>query len=147
MFKSLVDGLGAAVGGIAFSVLPSFVQQYLSGLSTCEIELARIANDGTARPGVMTPEFLAEMQTRAVWCADAAQAIDGAIGLRRIIAFAQNFDPDIARATLRVFQPALQVTLDGLYFFLAGVVVGLLIVNILMFPFRAFTRRRAKGWR
>src|SRR5689334_12083859 len=128
MFKSLVDGLGAAVGGIAFSALPSFVQQYLAGLSTCEIELARMATDGATRPGV-TPEFLADMQNRATWCADAAQAIDNAVGVRRLIAFAQNFDPDIARATWRVFQPGLQVTLDGLYLFLAGVVIGLLVVN------------------
>jgi hypothetical protein len=146
MFKSLVDGLGAAIGGLAFSVLPSFVQQYLAGLSTCESELARIAADGAARPGV-TPEFLADMQNRATWCADATRAIDSAIGVRRIVAFFENFDPDIARATWRVFQPALQVTLDGLYFFLAGIVVGLLIVNILMAPFRAFGRRRSRGYR
>src|SRR5438552_10385758 len=101
MLKSLIDGLGAAVGGIAVSVLPSFVQQYLAGLSTCEIELARMASDGASRPGV-TPEFLTDIQNRATWCADAAQAIDRAIGIRRIVAFAQNFDPDIARATLRI---------------------------------------------
>jgi hypothetical protein len=146
MFKSLVDGLGAAAGGMAFSVLPSFVQQYLAGLSTCESELSRIATEGAARPGAATPEFLAEMQGRAVWCSDALQAIDSAIGVRRIVAFAQNFDPEIARATLRVFQPALQVTLDGLYFFLAGIVVGLLLVNLVMAPFRAFGRRR-RSWR
>jgi hypothetical protein len=146
MFKSLIDGLGAATGGIVFSVLPSFVQQYLSGLSTCEVELARLAADGASRPGV-TPEFLAGLQARASWCADAAQAIDNAIGVRRIVAFAQNFDPDIARATLHIFQPALQVTVDGLYFFLAGVVVGLLVVNLLVAPFRAFGRRRSRIYR
>jgi hypothetical protein len=146
MFKSLVDGLGAAVGGMAFSVLPSFVQQYLSGLSSCESELGRMTADGASRSGA-TPEFLAGLQGRATWCADAMQAIDGAVGFRRLTAFAQNFDPDIARATWRVFQPGLQASLDGIYLFIAGVVVGLLAVNIVMFPFRALGRRRDRSWR
>jgi hypothetical protein len=147
MLKTLIDGLGAAVGGIAAASLPSFVQQYLAGLSACESELGRIVTEGAARAGVMSPEYLAETQVRATWCADAAQAIDQAIGLKRMIVFAQNFDPDIARATLRVFQPGLQMSLDGLYFFLGGVLLGLIVVNILMWPFRLLTRRRNRAWR
>ena len=147
MLKSLVDGLAAAAGGMAASVLPSFIQQYLSGLGTCESELARIVTDGAARPGVMTPEYLAETQARATWCADAAQAIDQAVGFRRIVAFAQNFDPEIARATWRFFQPALQMTIDGVYLFIAGVVVGLMVINIVLLPFRAMGRRRRRAWR
>ncbi len=144
MLKSLIDGVGAAVGGLAASVLPSFMQQYLAALSACQDEVGRFANDSAAR---MSPDVLADMQARAAWCGNAARTIDGAAGFNRVAAFAHNFDWGLARSTLRVFEPGLQMTLDGVYFFAIGIVLGLIVVNILMLPFRIVARRRrARAW-
>jgi len=142
VFKSLIDGTGAAIGAAIFSVLPSFIQQYVAALSACQSELGRIVAGTNGRPDAMSPAYLAETQARASWCADAAQALDASLGIDRLVTFLQNFDADIARATLRVFQPGLQVSLDGLYFFMAGVIVGLIVINIVVWPFRAWARRR-----
>jgi len=142
VLKSLIDGTGAAIGAAVFSVLPSFIQQYVAALSACQSELGRIISGANGRPDAMSPAYLAETQTRATWCNDAAQALDASLGMERLVTFFQNFDADIARATLRVFQPGLQVSLDGLYFFVAGVIVGLIVINIIVWPFRAWARRR-----
>jgi len=142
MIRSLFDGLCAAVGALAFSLLPSFVQQYLAGLATCRSELLRIVTEARAQPGAMSPEFLAHTGARADWCAAAAEAIDRSDGFLRLFAFFRHFDPEIARTTLGVFRPAVQLTLDGLYFFLAGLILGLLVSGFLSLPFRLFRRRR-----
>jgi hypothetical protein len=142
MLKSLLDGLLAAAGALAFSVLPSFVQQYLAGLATCRSELLRIVTDARVQPGAMSPEFLAHTDARSQWCATAAQAIDQSEGFARIFAFGRHFDPEIARTTLGIFRPAVQLTFDGLYFFLAGVILGLIVSNLLAAPFRFFSNRR-----
>lgn len=142
MLKSLFDGIGAAVGAVVFAVLPSFIQQYAAALSACQSELARIIGDAGSRPEIMSQGYLGETQARAAWCNDAAQAIDASLGFERLFSFFQNFDPDIARATLRVFQPALQMSLDGLYFFVFGIIVGLIVINIIVWPFRAWARHR-----
>ena len=141
MIRSLLDGVGASVGAAAFAVLPSFIQQYASGLSTCQSELARILGGGS-RPGEMSPDLLATTQQRAAWCDSAMHSLQAADGFGRVAAFVQNFDPDIARATLHVFQPGVQMSLDGLYFFIAGLIVGLIVINVIAFPFRAWARRR-----
>ena len=142
MFKSLLDGIGGAVGAASFAVLPSFIQQYTTGLSTCQSELTRLAGDAASRAGGMSPEVLASAQQRAAWCGGAAQALNNSSGVERVAAFVHNFDAGVAQATLHVFQPAVQMSLDGLYFFLAGMLVGLILINIIAFPFRALARRR-----
>ena len=139
MIRSLLDGIGASVGAAAFAVLPSFIQQYVAGLSTCQSELGRIVGDSSK---VLSPDLLAATQQRAVWCGHAAQALDASAGVGRIVTFGQNFDSGIAQATLHVFQPAVQMSLDGLYFFIAGLIVGLIVINIIAFPFRIAARRR-----
>ena len=73
---------------------------------------------------------------------DNAEAIDRSDGFLRLFAFAQHFDAEIARTTLSIFRPAVQLTLDGLYFFIAGMVLGLLVSGLLSLPFRLFRRRR-----
>lgn len=145
MFKSLFDGLFAATGALAFSVLPSFIQQYLAGLATCHAELARVVTGARLRPGAMEQQFLAETSGRADWCDMAAQAIGQADGFQRLFAFARHFDPDIAEATLSVFRPGVQLTLDGLYFFLTGVILGLVLSNALAGISRGIFRRRRHG--
>ena len=142
MIRSLFDGLCAAAGALTFSLLPSFIQQYLAGLATCRSELLRIVTEARAQPGAMSPEFLAYTGARSDWCASAAEAIDRSDGFLRLFAFAQHFDAEIARTTLSIFRPAVQLTLDGLYFFLAGMVLGLLVSGLLSLPFRLFRRRR-----
>lgn len=131
MIKSIWDGIFAAVGAFAFSLLPSFMQQYLTGLASCHNELTRIVGEAQARPGAMSVQFTAETAARADWCGTATYAISTADGFPRLFAFARHFDPDIARTTLSVFQPGVQLTLDGLYFFLTGVVLGLVLSNAL----------------
>ncbi len=142
MIRSLFDGLCAAAGALSFSLLPSFIQQYLAGLATCRSELLRIVTEARAQPGAMSPEFLAHTGARADWCASAAETLDRSNGFIRLFTFARHFDPEIARTTLGIFRPAVQLTLDGLYFFLAGMILGLLVSGALSLPFRLFRRRR-----
>ena len=143
VFKSLLDGAGAAIGAVVFAVLPSFIQQYVAALSACQSELSRIVTDAGSRPDAMPPDYLATMQHRASWCGDAAQALDASLGLERLVAFVRHFDLDIAHATLRVFRPAFQMSLDGFYFFAAGILVGLIAVNVVAFPFRRLASARS----
>lgn len=142
MLKSLLDGIGGAIGAALFSVLPSFIQQYTAGLSTCQSELARLADGAAAQPGGMAPDILATTQQRAAWCGNAVKALDSSSGLGRVVAFVHNFDTGVARATIHVFQPGMQVSLDGLYFFIAGLIIGVVVLNIIVFPFRVLARRR-----
>ncbi|MBV8534197.1 MAG: DUF2937 family protein [Alphaproteobacteria bacterium] len=137
MLKSLLDGIGASIGAASFAVLPSFIQQYTASLSTCESELARVAGNSS-----LTPDALASIEERAGWCGKAAQALDRSAGVDRVAAFFNNFDTDVARSTLHVFQPAVQMSVDGLYFFIAGLIVGLIVINLIAFPFRVIARRR-----
>ena len=142
MIRSLLDGAGASAGAAVFAVLPSFIQQYTSGLSTCHSELARVLGDAGSRPGGLSPDVLATTQQRAAWCDNAMHSLQTTDGFGRVAAFVQNFDPDIARSTLHVFQPGVQMSLDGLYFFIAGLIVGLIVINVVAFPFRVWARRR-----
>ena len=137
MLKSLLDGIGASVGAASFAVLPSFIQQYTASLSTCESELARV----TGSAG-LAPDAMANIQERAAWCGKAAQALDASAGVDRVATFFNNFDMDVARSTLHVFQPAVQMSVDGLSFFIAGLIVGLIVINVIAFPFRVVARRR-----
>jgi hypothetical protein len=146
MIRSLFDGLCAAIGALSFSLLPSFIQQYLAGLATCRSELLRVVTEARAQPGSMSPEFLAHTGARSEWCAAAAEALDRSDGFGRLFVFSQHFDPEIARTTLSVFRPAVQLTVDGLYFFLAGVILGLIVAGIVSFPFRLLFRRRRHGY-
>lgn len=146
MIKSIWDGVFAAVGAFAFSLLPSFMQQYLAGLATCHNELARIVGEAQTRPGVMAAHFLAETAARADWCEAATRAIGGADGFPRLFAFLRHFDPEIARTTLGVFRPGVQLTLDGLYFFLAGIALGLVLSNAIAGLVRRIFGRRRYGY-
>jgi hypothetical protein len=128
MLKSLFDGLCAAFGAALFSVLPSFIQQYLSGLSAVQGYLARQAP--------------ATDETYRQWIDAAVQNIDASTGLSRLIAFGRNFDPHVAADTLRVFTPGVQFTYDGLYFFLLGVIIGLILSNLIAGILRLIFRRR-----
>lgn len=145
MLKSLFDGLFAAAGALVFSLLPSFIQQYLAGLATCHAELARVVGEARLRPGAMEAQFLAETTTRADWCGAASRAIGEVDGFPRLFAFLRHFDPDIARTTFEVFRPGVQLTLDGLYFFLTGVVLGLVLSNAFAGIGRGIFRRRRYG--
>lgn len=145
MIKSIFDGLIAAIGAFTFSLLPSFIQQYLSGLATCHVELARVVGEAQARPGVMTAQFMAETAARADWCSAAAWAISSVDGFPRLFAFLRHFDLEIARTTLGVFRPGVQLTLDGLYFFLTGVAAGLVLSNVIAAAGRAVLGRRRSG--
>jgi hypothetical protein len=142
MIRSLFDGLCAATGALAFSVLPSFMQQYLAGLAACRSELLRVVTEARSQPGAASPEFLARTGARADWCARAAEALDRSDGFTRLFSFAQHFDPDIARTTLGIFRPGVQLTLDGLYFFLTGMIIGLAVSGFLSLLARLFRGRR-----
>jgi hypothetical protein len=142
MFKSLFDGLLAASGAALFSVLPSFIQQYLSGLSAVQGYLVRQA----PAPGVGGRVSFADEAFRQ-WLDAAVHDIGNSSGLGRLFAFIRNFDPDIARDTLRTFEPGVQFTTDGLYFFILGILAGLLISNLIVGLLRLMLgRRKRKDW-
>ncbi|MBI3708146.1 MAG: DUF2937 family protein [Proteobacteria bacterium] len=138
MLKSAFDGLCAAAGAAAFSVLPSFIQQYLAGLSAVHGYLSR--RNPTADRGASSNPLVDDAYRESL--AAGIQSIDESAGFHRLLAFASHFDVDVARDTLRVFKPAVQFTLDGLYLFLAGIIVGLILSNAFAFGCRRVVRRR-----
>ncbi len=142
MFKSLFDGLLAASGAALFSVLPSFIQQYLSGLSAIQGYIVRQAPP----PGASARINFADEAFRQ-WLDAAVQSIGNSSGLGRFFAFIRNFDSDIARDTLRTFEPGVQFTTDGLYFFILGLLAGLLVSNLIAGLLRlVLGRRKRKDW-
>jgi hypothetical protein len=142
MFKSLFDGLLAASGAALFSVLPSFIQQYLSGLSAIQGYIVR----QTPPPGASARINFADEAFRQ-WLDAAVHNIGNSSGVGRFFAFIRNFDSDIARDTLRTFEPGVQFTTDGLYFFILGLLAGLLVSNLIAGLLRlVLGRRKRKDW-
>ena len=69
------------------------------------------------------------------------QAISGASASVRPFIFVREFDVDIAMATLRVFEPALPLSIAGLLHALTGIVAGWLLYELLKVPIGMAMRR------
>jgi hypothetical protein len=160
----LVGGLAL---GVALSQFPEYAQQYTQRLGGAVDELRVIASDfdraatqsgltreeARARYQQSTDQFLTGRGTSmAATFARYAELSTTLVELKhadswqRLRSLPNYLDSDIGARTLDDFKPAVPVTMEGLSYAGAGLLIGYIIVSALyslvMLPFRSFGRRR-----
>jgi Protein of unknown function (DUF2937) len=143
--KSITDGIAAVGGAGLFSQLPEFAQQYLQRLGGHRDEALRFVQVLRTRGADAANGMLAVAEARAADLSEAVDAIAAASDLTRPLAFLRHFDPDIARATLDVFRPAVPLTPAGLIYGGCGLVLGVALLYVALAPFKWLWRRRVRA--
>ena len=144
---ALLGTILAAVAGLCFAQMPAFIQQYLQRLGghvdEAQLGLSQILAGAQARTlDAPTLEVLTvSLEARVTALAVGEQAISGASASVRPFIFVREFDVDIAMATLRVFEPALPLSIAGLLHALTGIVAGWLLYELLKVPIGMAMRR------
>ena len=160
--------LVASVGGVGLAVMlsqfPEYAQQYTQRLGGAVDELRvvtedfdRAANDaGLDRSGALqryqtsSDDFLADRGesmertfVRYDLLRDTLRKIQGADPIERFKNLPSFLDTDIGRRTLENYQPAVPVTMEGLFYAAGGFGVGYLLLSALIsFCALPFRRRR-----
>ena len=140
-FRSIADGVAAVVGAAVFSQMPEYVQQYMQRLGGHRDEAARVLLALRAQGVGASDALLALAEARAVALAQALDALASAGDLVRPIVFLRIMDPNIARATLDAFRPAVPLTAEGLVYAGVGLLVALLLLHLVAMPFVRLTRQ------
>lgn len=145
---ALLGTIMAALSGIAFAQLPAFIQQYLQRLgghiAEARSNLTQVA-DAAAYRALDAPArdaLTASLEQRTADLANAEAAISAASTSLRPFVFVREVDPEIALATLRIFEPALPLSSAGFIYGLAGIVMGWAIYEVCKAPLAAARRRR-----
>jgi hypothetical protein len=153
--------------GILFALIgvqgPEFVEQYRQRLAGAIDELSRVvaAFDAEAARQSLTPDAAIQRlktnpdplardrgldaetdKTRLERMQDALAAMKNAPPVRRLFAFAENFDPEIAERAFADFEPAAPTSGEA---FIVGAVVGALgwaVTHIGAWPIRRHIARR-----
>jgi Protein of unknown function (DUF2937) len=139
--KSLVDGIGAAIGAAFASQLPEFVQQYLQRLGGHRDEAFRFVQMLKSQGMEASNAVFTMAQTRADMLAQSYDAIAQAGDLGRPAVFLRHVDIDIARAAMDLFHPAVPLTPAGLVYGGVGLILGVAAMNLALAPFALFRRR------
>lgn len=147
--STLIAAVIAAAFGISASQAVAFTNAYVQNLighldearryleSLQSGEVGRIVTDPAAR------EQLLEVFQRRVTDLEAAKdAIVNANAFMKPIICFYNFEKDIGEGTLDSFVPAIPLDLPSILYGVVGIAVGLLIWEILTWPFRRWRRRQ-----
>jgi hypothetical protein len=143
LFRSLADGIAGTTGAAVASQLPEFVQQYLQRLGGHRDEALRMVATLKSQGSTVSDALLASAMERAASLTQAFEQIAAASAVARPVLFARHLDPEIARGTWSMFQPAVPLTSAGLVYALIGIVLGLLLLHLFAVPFKLLRRRRA----
>lgn len=151
MFGRLFALVLGALTGLTLAQFPEFVQQYEQRLGGRIDELREFVagfDRDAARVGLSRTQALAEfakpdskfLQYRGEHAADAIRRyeflsdakgrLDAAAPFERLLVFAKVAEPDIARAALRDFEPAVPATLEGALHAGVGFTLGALISTL-----------------
>ena len=141
MLRRLFESLMAALGGVAGSAWPSFLQQYRVGIANRIDELARVVVDARLRPGAMGNVFLSDQERRLDGLRDALAWLDSAGPIGGAVAFVRGFDAATLRTTWERFEPALQFGWAGTLHLAAGALAGLALASALGWPVRRWRGR------
>ena len=145
MLARLYNGLGAALGGAAFSQFPEYYVHYLQRLGgridQARQRAAEIRDDAAAK-GLSVEDYIDQfldstphsleggrMAESIFQLADmeaAYEALRSATPLQRPLAFAEHMNTGLVEATLGDFAPALPLTPEGFAYAGCGLLVGLL---------------------
>ncbi len=161
--ENLLDRALCVLGAVGLSQAPEFFQQYqqrLGGhLDEARRALARyeeVAREGgltlaqliettraqTAAPVARLGDVMAETLDRVRDLEAAEAALRDASAWERPLVFLRHVDPEIAARAWEIFKPAVPVTLEGLAYAGAGMVLALLLYQVLVvLPGRALVRR------
>jgi hypothetical protein len=137
---SLLGTVLAAIAGLGFAQLPAFIQQYLQRLGghvdEAQLNLSRVtAGAGFRNLDPPAREVLTvSLETRVNELEFGERAISSASASARPFIFLREFDPEIAMAALRTFEPAVPLSMAGLIYGVAGIVVGWLLYELLKAP-------------
>ena len=161
----MLDRLLCVLGAVAFAQLPEFIQQYRQRLGGHLDEARRQLAEFTAvasHSKLTLPEFIArtaatpdpavarlgavvrDTLTRVNELTAAETALNQATLWGKPFVFCAHLDPAIARATLKIYLPAVPTTLEGLIYAVAGMLTLLgLYHGLIRYPLSAaFARRR-----
>jgi len=123
MLRPIWHGLWGAAGAVLLAQAPEFLQQYLQRLGGHLDEARRMVEQA--------PQLAARVAELAV----ARDALTGAAAWAKPVAFLRHPHIDIAWRTLDDFRPALPLTVEGLAWAVAGVVIGVGMGALLLAPF------------
>ena len=163
--ERLFDRVLCVAGAVLFSQGPEFMQQYLQRLeghldeARAELDQFRAA---AAQAGLTLDQLVSaanrnpdpamaklagvaqETAARVNQLASADAALRGASIAARPFVFFAHADWGMARATLRIFRPAVPTTLEGVTYAMVGVVVVLTLYHVAVrMPVARHFRRRA----
>ena len=147
-FDALLGTVVAALAGLGFAQFPAFIQQYLQRLGghvdEAQLNLSQITGNASVRAldAPVRQVLAVSLEARVSDLEAGEQAIGGAAASVRPFIFVRELDIDIAVATLRAFEPALPLSMAGLIYGLAGIVVGWLFYEALKTPVGLVARRR-----
>jgi hypothetical protein len=149
MFRRLADGIAAVAGAAVLSQFPEFFQQYIQRLGG-RLDQALVQRDrllAAAGEHALSadqyvrrllvnadPVVRSEGRIASAALADAERlriahdALSGASPLQRLLDLARNLDPELARATLDSFVPAVPLTPEALAYAGVGMVAGLVLL-------------------
>lgn len=163
IFDSFIDRILCVLGAVLFSQAPEFMQQYLQRLGG-HLEEARrqlaVLQQTATQAGLSLEQFIARtganpdpavaklggvMSGAAERVASLQSAHDSLLHAsvwERPFLFVSHLDPEVARATGGVYQPAVPTTLEGLIYALAGMLVFLALYHFgLKFVLALFGQR------
>lgn len=162
--RSILTLLVAISFAALFSQAPEFMQQYYQRIGGAVDELQRITNqfddnarklghDRTSALGIMSSNPQPLIQGLAQLEKGTAERLERlgkqraylkeARSFDRFTYLMTNYDPPLARATWRAFEPAIPLTQAGLGFAFAGFALSLLSISGIGFAVRRFTAATA----
>lgn len=150
MLARLYNGLGAALGGAAFSQFPEYYAHYVQRLGG-RIDQARLRaveiRDDAAAKGLSVEDYIDQfldstphsleggrMAESIFHLADmeaAYEALRSAAPLQRPVVFAEHLNGGLAEATLADFAPAVPLTPEGFVYAGCGLLAGLVVFSVL----------------
>ena len=130
MLRDLWVGLCATTGAACLSQGPEFLQQYLQRLGGHLDEARHLLGQV---PALATR--IAELQL-------AQDSLSSSGTYARPFAFIRTLQPDIAWNTLAEYQPAMPLSLEGLAYAGAGLIIGTAFGALLAAGLRAMTGRK-----
>jgi len=161
-----MDRLFVVLGAFMGAQIPEFIQQYRQRLAGHVAELNRILDDlrqiaqhsnktlgeyigkfmSSSDPDFSQQGiFMQEMTMRWEKLNDALINLTNSSGFLRPYVFLRDLQVEIARSTLRDFQPGINVTVEGVCYTLLGAALGYGVYRLLALAARSMVKLLHKG--
>lgn len=157
---SVLERVTIVLSALAFAQIPLFIQQYEQQLIGRIDELQTQVNAfQKAAGGLSLDAYIAKFSSnsdliianhgkilhtivdRYSSLTQTYASLESANGIVKPFVFIAHFYPDIAQSTWGHFNLGLPLTVEGAFYSLAGVMVGMLFIRMISFPFRRLSVR------